>query len=726
MGKTAIGLIISALQLFLCATSPTSARAMTRIDLTSGLRLRVQPFGTYGESRSRVVVQPVPSIFRHKLTLPAEALLRTAIAVPLRIWTADLSKKVRPAIFTIRWSSGSGSSVVFEKRLDARQKGDQKWLEVVVDLSKHKGETGVITFSVEASGGSSGFTALWDNPVILSLAPPVPPSVVLIVIDALRASHLGSYGYHRPTSPYLDRLAAESLLFLNAFSSAPKTIPSVPQLLTGSYFPDQVRTASLMELLDRAGFSSTRAIVNNPYVAAWLQQRGQALRTVVASELNAREIGRLALDWLARRRGEPFFLFLHYLDTHTPYQVPGAFAKRFIDNSYQGPVGLTFNDITGTWQGRYKQPDRQRIIDLYDGTIRYTDRQIGMLIEKLKELGLYDRSLIIVTADHGEELWDHGRFFHGQSLFDELLRVPLIVKLPHQERGGTRISSLARLVDVTPSIGALMEHAAGLQHGALADSGWNGRPLPAMINSKEKEDRTLFATVSRAEPNAPPRHAVRTGRYKYILTMSTGQEQLFDLATDPGEKHNIAEQSPEVAAKLRSTLAEITAPLETAGYQIQISNRSARTVSYNIGLSVSPAAPFVELSRVNLETGDTIAVARHSSGFTLRGKLPAGDRDAVRFDILAAGGQCKLVAWAAGAPLPPAAVRVGHQGRQPQSMPALIPIAAPYLEGPIYSSGLGQGSEIELVFWRKPKTAGKAPALTRKMRERLKSLGYTE
>lgn len=716
------GIGLACLPVFLLTAS--GAQAFSRIDLADSVPARVQSFGAYGSSRFKVVTQSVPASFERRLVMPPQAVLRTAVAIPTRVWTTDLTQKIRPTLVRVTWRYGRRTVVLFEKLLDARRKSDQKWFEIGVDLARHAGQKGILSFSARPAGEATGFLVLWDNPEIVSLAPPLPPTVILVIVDALRADRLQPYGYSRPTSRHLDGLSRDGILFENAFASAPKTIPSVPQLLTASYFPDQRPAPSLVELLGKAGLSPARAIVNNPYVASWLEQNNAGLGVLVDGEPNARQIARLALDWLRHNRGVPFLLLLHFLDAHTPYQTPEVFSRRFIDPSYEGPVGLSFNDVSGAWQGRYGPADRKRIADLYDGAIRYVDHHIGRMIEGLKASGIYRSSLIVVTADHGEELWDHGRFFHGQSLYDELIRVPLIIKLPDGQSAGKRVARLARLVDLTPTLVEFIAKAAAQNVPAGPP---DGRSLLPLLESEEGPERAVFATVSRGEPNAPPRRAIRTERHKYILTMSTGREEVYDLSRDPTERRDLASVAPGLTESLRSKLQRATAPLSGTGYRIEMSNRSAKTVRYQVRLAAKPAAPFVEVSRVNLEKGDTISVRRHSDGFTLTGNLLPGDRDGTRFDILGGEVSCEIVALADGEPLAARSVRLGRSGRSPESMPALVPIAAPYLEGPAYVSSVGEGEEVELAFWRAEAARGRIfGELSESARERLKALGYVQ
>jgi len=495
-GKSRItGVALAFLPIFLLPAP--GARAFSRIDLADPVSAQVQSFGAYGTNRFRVVTQSVPASFERDLVMPPQAVLRTAVAIPTRVWTTDLTEKIRPTLVRVTWRYGRRTVVLFEKLLDARRKTDQQWFEIDVDLGRHAGQKGTLRFAAKPAGEAAGFLVLWDNPEIVSLAPPLPPTVIFVIVDALRADRLQPYGYSRPTSRHLDRLTRDGILFQNAFASAPKTIPSVPQLLTASYFPDQRPAPSLVELLREAGLSPARAIVNNPYVASWLEQHSAGLGVLMAGEPNARQIARLALDWLRHSRGVPFLLLLHFLDAHTPYQTPEVFSRRFIDSSYRGPVGLSFDDVSGAWQGRYGPADQRRIADLYDGAIRYVDHHIGRIMEGLKASGIYQSSLIVVTADHGEELWDHGRFFHGQSLYDELIRVPLIIKLPDGHSAGKRVARLVRLVDVTPTLVEFVSRAVAKNRAAEPP---DGRSLLPLLESEQGPERSVFATVSRGEP----------------------------------------------------------------------------------------------------------------------------------------------------------------------------------------------------------------------------------
>src|SRR5690606_15958838 len=193
----------------------------------------------------------------------------------------------------------------------------------------------------------------------------------------------------------------------------------------------------------------------------------------------------------------------------------------FADPAYQGKVGDTFSDVDGADAGRYDDADKQKIIALYDSALRYIDDQIARVIEFLEKSGELDRTAIVVTADHGEEFWDHGRFFHGQSLYDELLHVPLIVRVPGLGAPGTVVERPVRMLDVGPS---LLDWAK-LERPAT----FTGRALAEVVANADLPADEMVATATQAQ--FPTRYAVRSGDLKLIESLDTGKRELFDLAS---------------------------------------------------------------------------------------------------------------------------------------------------------------------------------------------------
>lgn len=289
-------------------------------------------------------------------------------------------------------------------------------------------------------------------------------NVLIYVIDALRADHVGCYGYQRPTTPHLDALAAEAtaVRFTRAFTPSTWTKPVAASILSGCYPPAHgVRTRRdlflravprLPELLGSMGYrtmavstignvssslgfaigfdqfvdlykdpdlASRREVSNTGVWKLYFEQD-----TTVVLPL-AEDVNQVALRWLSQHGDRPWFLFLWVLDPHDPYYPPDGF-DRWRDPSYRGRIDGSAESVRRV----RSEADRQRLIDLYDGEIAYTDEQFGRLVDWLRQQGLYDDTLIVVAGDHGEAFGEHGDFVHGHLAYEEIMHVPLIIRFP--------------------------------------------------------------------------------------------------------------------------------------------------------------------------------------------------------------------------------------------------------------------------------------------------------
>src|SRR5712692_6705866 len=284
-------------------------------------------------------------------------------------------------------------------------------------------------------------------PVLLALAfvladcasrryDPSRPDILLVVIDTLRADHLGSYGYPRPTSPTVDRLAGRSTVFESAWAAAPWTLPSVMSIQTGRYPSshrvenDGLRLApqipTLAEVLKGAGYV-TGAFVSHIYVdRPFGFERGfgtfedfglsrPGYRLEAGLEPTADRVTDAALGWLRRQGSKPLFLFVHYFDPHWPYDPPASYRSIFPD-AYAGPWDATYDSISKFQEPERPLPDdyRRFLIDRYDGEIRFVDDQIGRLLEGFAGAGRAGRTWVVLTGDHGEEFKEHGSMGHGR------------------------------------------------------------------------------------------------------------------------------------------------------------------------------------------------------------------------------------------------------------------------------------------------------------------------
>jgi len=315
-----------------------------------------------------------------------------------------------------------------------------------------------------------------------------PRNIILLSADALRADHLSSYGYHRETSPVLDDLAQESIRFENAYSASSHTREAVPALLTGEY-PDvaiddgyRLATETVASTLSEAGFA-TAGFHSNPFVSRAYgfdegfdhfdddlhlgQHKLVALAQRALDKLRnrhyarAEEINERSLSWLDSLDDEPFFLWNHYMDTHGPYEPPGEYAMRYADRELSGREAQKLYQRAIDDPESITDEERQLLIDLYDAEIRYNDARIGEFLEALRERGLLEESMLIVTADHGDAFGEHGYYEHPRYLHDEITHVPLIVRPP----GGRaeEVETPASTLDV----GATIEAAVGA--GETAD-----------------------------------------------------------------------------------------------------------------------------------------------------------------------------------------------------------------------------------------------------------------
>lgn len=371
-------------------------------------------------------------------------------------------------------------------------------------------------------------------------APDGPP-VVLIVVDTLRADALGVYGYERDTSPNLDAFAREAVVFETAIAAGNWTAPSTAALLTSRYpvevswtFPpvQLARNLVLLAEIFRENNYRTHAVVSHLYVARQLrfdqgfevfdQENANGHRHISSPSITAK-----ALDFLDRHGDEKFFLMLHYFDPHSDYlrHWQHEFNQDSRSTLGDGPYLLDLE----AYGDDLPPEDKAHVRGLYDSEVRFTDEHIGRVLDALRERGLYDEALIVFTADHGEAFWERGILGHRDSVHQEQIRVPLIIKPPYWKTG--RVDRIeTSLIDVAPTI----REIAGLR-APRRDVSW-GRPLDL---SGVDPERSLVLT-----DGGWLKAVIRDG-WKLIYRMDEKRRQLYDLRNDPGERVDLAERYPE-------------------------------------------------------------------------------------------------------------------------------------------------------------------------------------
>ncbi len=388
------------------------------------------------------------------------------------------------------------------------------------------------------------------------------PPIILIVIDTLRADHLGTYGYARLTSPALDAFARNGAVFAHAYATSPWTLPTFGSIFTG-LLPSQHGAGAVLsvgpkvlygkladgpvtlgERLHAFGYP-TQAIAGNPNLdPRFGVARGFDGYDYYAGGMDdirrADVIVDRALAWIQSRQGAPFFLFIHFFDPHMNYDPPAATRGRFTDALPHGRLSLPFAESARVRAGRLwlSAEEQEFVRAAYDEEIAFVDLQLGRLFAALQAEGIFDRSIVLLTADHGEEHWDHNGFEHGHTLYEELVHVPLIVWGPGVRPG--RIDAPVSLIDVAPTLLAAA--------GAPAIGAAPGLSLwPLLTTGQTPPARTLLAERPRYGPD---RSAVIRWPYKAVIDLTGGPSRLFDLDADPGERINLSAKYPGMMASL--------------------------------------------------------------------------------------------------------------------------------------------------------------------------------
>jgi len=391
-----------------------------------------------------------------------------------------------------------------------------------------------------------------------------PASVILISLDTLRADFLGCYGYSRPTSPTLDKLASEGLLFEDVSTPSPWTLPAHVSLLTGLYPSrhgvDSIRTKIPAHIPRLASFLSQHGLATAAVVNYWLLRRSFGFgrgfdhfsllhQNQEPPEGMASEVIDKATKWLLKHGHDPFFLFLHYFDLHSDYRSLPRYEEQFV-RPYGGHLNGTteqlmpfcpqFKEFVGK-KGTVNRADANHVADLYAASIRQIDDELKKFLFFLQKQNLFDHTFLIVTSDHGEEFGEHGGFLHGYTQFQEAIHVPLIIHGPGLPKGH-RIKEIASLVDVVPTILALL----GIPQPTSLD-GIDLRPLWQKSDTKPPE-RYIFAEADALAMDNPDhekhniKRAIRHPRYKLHYNLFTKEARLYDLFRDPQEKMDIARE----------------------------------------------------------------------------------------------------------------------------------------------------------------------------------------
>jgi arylsulfatase A-like enzyme len=407
------------------------------------------------------------------------------------------------------------------------------------------------------------------------------PNVLFIGIDSLLSTHMSCYGYHRQTTPHIDRFAEGATLFENTFCPHVPTTPGYGSMLTGKDcfglncvalrhkgpLADGVRT--LPEVLEEAGYNTTcvgfkgnpasRGFQNYIQYSGWGSlEEGRSPKAQNLNDVTVPELVRLANE------DKPFLLFLRHMDPHSPYLPPAPYERMFYhgdefdpENTSMKPVFdfAPFADYFRTWMPP-GITDKDYVIAQYDGAVAYMDACIQTLFNTLDSLGIADNTIVVLNADHGETLYDHECWFDHHGTYDCTLRVPLIIRHPGKMPAGVRINGYNQHKDLMPTLMELLRIKPGVA--------FDGQSLMPLVKGKREHLDTEFYIT---ECTWMRKHGWRTPEWKLIVALEPDfhykpSVELYNLLEDPDENTNLAAKEPEVVAFLTARMEAFIAKRE--------------------------------------------------------------------------------------------------------------------------------------------------------------------
>jgi choline-sulfatase len=517
---------------------------------------RVAPL-RLGAAVRRAIAAPTPRTYSFYLVPPPGASLVTDVG------TAG------SATFAISATADGSAPVEL-----LRETVSNAWRERSVSLERFAGvpirlDLTTATQKGEAGWGEPEIAVVKDSPAAASLPSaaggPPPDNLVFIMIDTARADVFGPFGGKDRVArtPRYDRLAAKSTVFVSAYNNENWTKPSVATMLSGLYpsTHDTKRDASslpdgvelLSQRLQREGYA-TASFIANGYISdkfgfkrGWDQYRNY-IREGRPSE--AEYVYGDALDWLARRRSkksrEPFFVYIQTIDPHVRYDVDEKYWRPYFEGSYTGPLGssIAADDQVALSRGTISADERNMawVRALYQGEVSYHDEHMGRFLDQLERLGLRERTMVVVTNDHGEELGERGGFGHGHQLHEEMIRAPLLISYPPLFPAGARVQDIVEHVDLAPTL------LDAMGRGPLTRA--DGESLMPLVRGRPVQ-RPRYAIVE----FLTGQRAIRVDHLKMMVN-TDGSAKLFDLRADPGERRDLASRRPIASRTCQVHLGE--------------------------------------------------------------------------------------------------------------------------------------------------------------------------
>jgi len=399
-----------------------------------------------------------------------------------------------------------------------------------------------------------------------------PPNIIVISLDTLRPDHLSFCGYKRNTAPNLSKLVEKSVLFTQAYSTSSFTLPAHGSLFTGlspgehgllswhSKLREDI--PSLTEELNESGYTCAAFVVSPPLHSRYGFDRGFDLYddyshsidldgTFIDKDISAdnpqyrvtsQNITRSAINWLRSAKAVPFFLFLHYFDIHAHYMAPGKYRNAF-DPNYEGAVdGIIPNLPSQEYSKGLSKRDLEHLIALYDSEIAWVDHNIGQILIELKKLNLAETTAIVVISDHGEGFGEHELFGHGNSVYEEIVKILLLISWPSKLSHGKYIDTPVSVIQCYDTI----RNMAGLAK--------KNKQISTLLEICENKNFSGSGPVWGSVGNGNLTRFFRMNDWKLIVNAVLGNYELFQLSEDPFERNNLAKMNPLIVKELHHEL----------------------------------------------------------------------------------------------------------------------------------------------------------------------------
>jgi arylsulfatase A-like enzyme len=500
-----------------------------------------------GADKRRSLVQSAS----YRVALPRRGLLLLSMAAG--------SPGPEPLLGFFRLTVKVDGTVVAERKLNPRAVPGFRATPIPVE---GRGRSSRLELQLELVTGdgaprplpSGGWLAVAE-PMVLDLdALPDRRGVLLVSIDTLRRDHVGFHGYGKPTTPALDALAAAGTVMDDAVSVSSWTLPAHVSMMTSvepaahgavhSLQGFNRKVPTLPALLRHAGFA-THAITSHLYVSPQYGFDEGFDQLDYVYDRKGLDVANRAIEFLDGVGDRPFFLFLHFYDPHWHYAPPDELLKQFETEPYTGTITGSWWQLRNRTKATTSEADLRHLRALYDGEIRYTDDQLARVLRRLRETGRADHTLVVVTSDHGEEFLEHGSWEHQRTLYEEVVRIPMVVRGPGVARG-RRVTEPVSLLDVAPTVlDWLGLPGLPAQRGQSVLQPLKAREGYGETDHGDGDTRKLFLRAG-------------AGRWKTILTFDrkTGAAkgaEWFDLSQDPRETRSLpppAQAAEEIRARL--------------------------------------------------------------------------------------------------------------------------------------------------------------------------------